>query len=132
MLLNLRFYIAVSGPLIEYWKTFKKFSLGAELQPLRASPAMGFTQAFRFLEAGQGGGWGCGSCRSTAAEARPRGRGGASLWWCLVAAGAAGSGFPVGDNRGQQSPSPPCRGSCRLLQGVKAKVPLPQIFLNHG
>ena len=32
------FYIAFSGPLIQYSKTFKKFSLGAELQSIRASP----------------------------------------------------------------------------------------------
>ena len=37
---------------------FKKFSLGAELQPLRASPTMSFPQTCRFLEVGQGGGCG--------------------------------------------------------------------------
>ena len=36
-------YIGVSGPLIQYLKTFKKLSLGAELQP--------------FLEVGPGGGF---------------------------------------------------------------------------
>ena len=60
MLLYECFYIAVSWPLIQFLKTFKKFSLGAELQPLRAGPAMSFPQTCRFLEAGQGGGWGCG------------------------------------------------------------------------
>ena len=35
MLLHGCFYIGVSGPLIQYLKMFKKFSLGAELQPLR-------------------------------------------------------------------------------------------------
>ena len=29
--------VGVSGPLIQYFKTFKKFSLGAELQPLPRS-----------------------------------------------------------------------------------------------
>ena len=52
------FYIGVSGPLIQCLKTFKKFSRGAELQPLRASPTMSFLQTCRFSEAG--GGWGCG------------------------------------------------------------------------
>ena len=37
MLHNECFYIGVRGPLIQYMKTFMKFSLGAELQPLRAS-----------------------------------------------------------------------------------------------
>ena len=59
MLLYGCFYIDVSGPLIQYLKTFKKFSLGAKLQPLHASPTMGFPQRCRFVEAGQGGGWGC-------------------------------------------------------------------------
>jgi hypothetical protein len=54
------FYVGVSGPLIQYSKTFKKFSLGAELQPLQASPTMSFPQTCRFIEAGQGGGWVCG------------------------------------------------------------------------
>ena len=53
-------YVAVSGPLIQYLKTFKKFSRGAELQPPWASPTMSFPQTCRLLEAGQGGGWGCG------------------------------------------------------------------------
>jgi hypothetical protein len=60
MLLHECFYKAVSGPIIEYLKMFKKFSRGAELQPLRASPTLSFPQTCRFLEAGQGGGWGCG------------------------------------------------------------------------
>ena len=60
MLLYECFYIAVSGPLIQYLKTFKKFRLGAELQPLRASPTMSFPQTCLFLEAGPGGGWGRG------------------------------------------------------------------------
>jgi hypothetical protein len=33
---------------VAYLKTFKKFSLGAELQPQRASPTMSFTQTCRF------------------------------------------------------------------------------------
>ena len=60
MLLYECFCIGVSGPLIQYLKKFKKFSLGAELQPLRAGPTMSFPQACRFLEAGQDGGWGGG------------------------------------------------------------------------
>ena len=60
MLLYGCLYIGVDGPLIQYLKTFKKFSLGAELQPLRASPTMSFPQTCRLLEAGQDGGWGCG------------------------------------------------------------------------
>ena len=59
MLLYGCLYIGVSGPFIQYLKTFKKFRRGAELQPLRASPTMSFPQRCRFLEAGQGGGWGC-------------------------------------------------------------------------
>ena len=47
MLLYGCFYIGVSGPLIEYLKTFNKFSLSAELQPLRASPTMSFPQTCR-------------------------------------------------------------------------------------
>ena len=60
MLLYGCLYMGVSGPLIQYLKIFKKFSLGAELQPLRATPTMGFPQTCHFLEAGQGGRWGCG------------------------------------------------------------------------
>ena len=60
MLLYRCFYIGVSGPLIHYLKTFKKFSLGAELQPLRASPTKSSPQTYRFLEAGPGVWWGCG------------------------------------------------------------------------
>ena len=52
--------IGFIGLLIQYLKTFKKFSLGAELQPLRASPIMSFPQKCRFLEVVQGGGWRCG------------------------------------------------------------------------
>ena len=52
--------IGVSGPVIQYLKTFKKFCLGAELQLLRASPTMSFPHNIRFLEAGQGEGWGSG------------------------------------------------------------------------
>ena len=48
MLLYGCLYIGVSGPLIQYLKTFKKFSLGAELQPLRASPTMSSRQTCRF------------------------------------------------------------------------------------
>ena len=59
MLLYGCFYIAVSGPLIQYLKTFNKFSFGAELQPIRASHTMSFPKTCRFLEAGPGGGWGC-------------------------------------------------------------------------
>ena len=40
---------------IKYLKMFKKYSLGAELQPLRASPTV---PRAVFLEAGAGGGWG--------------------------------------------------------------------------
>ena len=50
--------IGVSGPLIQYLKTFKKFSRGAELQPLRDDNEL--STNVPFLEAGQGGGWGCG------------------------------------------------------------------------
>ena len=57
MLLYGCFYIVVSGPLIQYLKTF---SFAAELQPLRASPTMSFPQTCRSFEAGQGGGLGCG------------------------------------------------------------------------
>ena len=53
-------YVDVSGPLILYLKTFKRFSLGAEIQPVWASCTLSFLQKRRFLEAGQGGGWGCG------------------------------------------------------------------------
>ena len=60
MLLYECFYIAVRGTLIQFLKTLKKFNLDAELQPLRASPKMSFPQTYHFLEAGQGGGWGCG------------------------------------------------------------------------
>ena len=60
MPLDGRIYIGASGPLIQYLKTFKKCSIDKELQPLRASPTMSFLQTCRFLEAGQGGGWGCG------------------------------------------------------------------------
>ena len=60
MPLDGRIYIGASGPLIQYLKTFKKWSIDKELQPLRASPTMSFLQTCRFLEAGQGGGWGCG------------------------------------------------------------------------
>ena len=61
MLLYECFNIAVRGTLIQFLKTLKKFNLDAELQPLRARPTMSFPQTYRFLEAGQGGGWGCGS-----------------------------------------------------------------------
>ena len=38
--------------LIEYLKMFKKFSPGAELQPIRASPTMSFPQMCRFFRSG--------------------------------------------------------------------------------
>ena len=60
MLLYECFYIAVRGTLIQFLKTLKKFNLDAELQPLRASTKMSFPQTYHFLEAGRGGGWGCG------------------------------------------------------------------------
>ena len=60
MLLYGCFNIGVSEPLIQYLKTFKKYSLGAELQPLRASPTMSFPKNVLFLVAGPGGGRGCG------------------------------------------------------------------------
>ena len=50
------YFMDACGPLIQDWKTFKKFSLGAEFQPLRACPTMSFPQMCCFLEAGQGGG----------------------------------------------------------------------------
>ena len=58
MLLYGYLYIGVCGPEIEYLKTFKKFSHGAELHPLRASPTL--PKRAVFLDAGQGGGLGCG------------------------------------------------------------------------
>ena len=42
-------FIQVLVGLIQHLKTFKKFSLGAELQPLRASPTMSFTLTGPFL-----------------------------------------------------------------------------------
>ena len=58
MLLYECLYIGVSGPLIRYLKMFKKFSLGAELQPLRASPTMSSPQTCPFymrVKVGGGG-----------------------------------------------------------------------------
>ena len=53
-------YVGVSRPLIQYLKMFKKFSLGAELQPLRASPTMSLPQTCSFFDVAQGGEWACG------------------------------------------------------------------------
>ena len=91
MLLYGCLYIGVDGPLIQYLTTFKKFSLGAELQPLQASPAMSFPQACRFLEVGQGGGWGCGPeqlgatvpCTRVSLDVS-QWRGAHSFWPCFV------------------------------------------------
>ena len=40
--------IDINGPLTQYLKTLPKFSRGAELQPLRASPTLSFPQTRRF------------------------------------------------------------------------------------
>ena len=49
-------YICVSGPLIQY---LKKLSLGAELATT-SQPHNELSTNVPFLEAGPGGGWGCG------------------------------------------------------------------------
>ena len=80
------FYIVFKGTLIQYLKMFKKFSLGAELQPLRASPTN-----LPFLETGQGGGWWCGPEQLAATVPWAlftvdvsQWRGAHSLWPCSV------------------------------------------------
>ena len=95
MLLYGCFYIAV--PLLQYLKAFKKFSHGAEFQPLRASPTMSLPQTCCFLEASQGVGWGCGPtnlrpqleatipCASVYSGCRQsQWRGSHSFWLCSV------------------------------------------------
>ena len=44
MLFNVFFNIGISGQLTQYSKTFLKFSRGAELQLLRASPTLSLPQ----------------------------------------------------------------------------------------
>ena len=80
------FMKAVRRPLIQYLKTFKKFTT-----QLRASPTMSFPQTcLFFLEAGQGDGWGCGPeqlagmvpCASVYSVSQWRGS--HSFWPCCV------------------------------------------------
>ena len=105
MLLHECFYKAVSGPIIEYLKMFKKFSRGAELQPLRASPTLSFPQTCRFLEAGQGGGWGCGPEQLAATVPC------ASVYSGCIAIAQIHNIIRRRKNRGEQSLYPPCHSS---------------------
>ena len=93
---------------------------------------MSFPQTCRFLEAGQGGGWGCGPEQLVATV--PCASVGASAAAVVPRGGCALRQRAAGHRRETIAGNNPflLHVVVHVLQGVKAKVPFPQFILHHG